>query len=79
MSLRDELVRLLEPPADTWAALLSPDEIVRGYGTRLPADYLWLMETYGPGEISRYLQIMPPVPADEIGKVSGVCPSEAYQ
>ncbi|MFF7213793.1 hypothetical protein ACFZAU_25180 [Streptomyces sp. NPDC008238] len=47
MSLRDELVRLLEPPAGKWAELLSPQEIVQGYGTGLPTDYLWLMETYG--------------------------------
>ncbi|MFF3559433.1 hypothetical protein ACFYXS_05255 [Streptomyces sp. NPDC002574] len=58
--------------------MLSTDEIVRGYGTALPADYLWLMETYGPGEISHYLGIHAPVGASEVGKVSGVSPSEAY-
>ena len=78
MSPRDELLRLLEPPAEKWA-LMSTDEIVRGYGTELPRDYLWLMGTYGPGEVSDYLAIVPPVSASEIGIVSGVCPGAAEE
>ncbi|MHA6761480.1 hypothetical protein [Streptacidiphilus sp. PAMC 29251] len=76
MSSRDALLRLLEPPAEKWV-LPSPEEIVRGYGTALPADFLWLMETYGPGDVSDYVRILPPVSASEIGKVSGVCPGAA--
>jgi hypothetical protein len=75
-SSRDDLLRLLEPPADKWVAP-GLDEIVRGYGTALPADFLWLMETYGPGEISDYLGILPPVGASEVGKTRGVNPGAA--
>ncbi|MEZ0091719.1 hypothetical protein [Streptacidiphilus sp. EB129] len=78
MSSRDELLRLLKPPAEKWA-LLSTDEILHGYGTALPGDYLWLMETYGPGEVSDYLGILPPVGASEIAKVPGICPGAAEQ
>ncbi|SEM08521.1 hypothetical protein [Streptacidiphilus jiangxiensis] len=76
MSSREELLRLLEPPAERWV-LPGADELARGYGTGLPADYLWLMETYGPGEVSDYLGILPPVRAAEIGVVPGVCPGAA--
>lgn len=76
MSSRDDFSRLVEPPVGKWA-LPSLEEIVQGYGTALPADYLWLMETYGPGEISSYLSILPPIPASDIGKVPGVCPTAA--
>lgn len=77
MSARDDLLRLLEPPAEKWVPP-DRDEILRGYGTALPSDFLWLMETYGPGEISGSLGILPPVRAAEIGKISGVCPSCAH-
>jgi len=76
MTSEDELLRLLEPPAEKWVPL-TRGEIVRGYGTALPADYLWLMETYGPGEISDYLGILPPVRASEVGRTPGVCPGAA--
>jgi len=72
MSSKEELLRLLEPPADKWP-LPSPDEIVRAYGSALPADYMWLAETYGPGEIAGLLYLLPPLTAAEIGKSSGVC------
>lgn len=78
MSAREELLRLLEPPAEKWVPP-APEEIVRGYGTALPADFLWLMETYGPGEVSDYLGIYPPVGAAEIGEGPGVCPTAAVE
>lgn len=78
MSSREDLLRLLEPPADTWA-LPGLDDIMRWYGTALPADFVWLMETYGPGEISDYLGILPPFPPSEIGTLTGVLPTAAEQ
>ncbi|MFI1092801.1 hypothetical protein [Streptomyces sp. NPDC020917] len=74
MSVKAELVRLLEPPAEKWP-IPGAEEIVRGYGSALPADYMWLAETYGLVEISRYLSIFPPLPASEIGTRSGVFPT----
>ncbi|MGW5352612.1 hypothetical protein ACWERV_19140 [Streptomyces sp. NPDC004031] len=78
MSTRDELLRLLEPPAQKWVPP-APDEIVRGYGTALPADFLWLMETYGPGLISDYFGILPPVRASEVGETFGVLSTAAVE
>lgn len=78
MSTRDELLRLLEPPAEKWASP-ARDEIVHVYGTPLPADFLWLMETYGPGLISDYLGIVPPVRASEVGGGFGVLPTAAME
>lgn len=71
MSSRAELLRLLEPPAEKWP-VPGPEEIARGYGSALPADYMWLAETYGLGVISRYLTLFPPLVAAEIGTRSGV-------
>ncbi|MGF1426161.1 hypothetical protein [Kitasatospora sp. LaBMicrA B282] len=76
VSWKAELLRLLEPPAEKWP-VPSPEEIVRGYGRALPADYMWLAETYGSGEISRYLSIYPPLSAAEIGTRPGVFPLSA--
>lgn len=76
MSPRDELLRLLTPPGEKWA-VPSRSEIAQAYEAGLPSDFLWLMETYGPGEISDYLGILPPVSASVIGKVSGVSPTKA--
>ena len=76
MSAKAELLRLLEPPAEKWT-VPGPEEIVRGYGSALPADYMWLAETYGLGVISRYLSIFPPLAAAEIGTRSGVYPTSA--
>ncbi|CAG6397426.1 hypothetical protein NMG29_24900 [Streptomyces cocklensis] len=76
MTSEDELLRILEPPAEKWVPP-NRDEIVRGYGTALPADYLWLMETYGPGEVSGYLGILPPVRPSEIGNIFGILQSAA--
>ncbi|MEY9871643.1 hypothetical protein ABH931_001116 [Streptacidiphilus sp. MAP12-33] len=76
MSSKAELLQLLEPSAEKWP-LPSREEIVRGYGSALPADYMWLAETYGPMEISRYLSIFPPLAASEIGTRSGVFPISA--
>ncbi len=39
MPPRDDLLRLLRPPAEKWVPP-GLDEIVRGYGTALPADCL---------------------------------------
>jgi hypothetical protein len=44
MSSCEDLLRLLQPPAEKWVPP-APDEIVRGYGRALPADFMWLMET----------------------------------
>ncbi|SEN74363.1 hypothetical protein [Actinacidiphila rubida] len=76
MSSKAELLRLLQPPAEKWP-LPSREEIEQGYGSALPADYLWLAGTYGLGEISRYLSIFPPLAASEIGTRTGVFPTSA--
>ena len=75
-SSKAELLRLLYPPAEKWP-LPSQEEIVRGYGSALPTDYMWLAETYGPVEISRYLGIFAPLAASEIGTHPGVYPISA--
>ncbi|NUR59999.1 MAG: hypothetical protein HOV87_15220 [Catenulispora sp.] len=78
MSSREELLQLLEPPTHKWV-LPSPDEVVRAYGTALPADYMWLIEVYGPGAIEGSLNILAPLPAAEIGTAPGVTPMSAEQ
>lgn len=78
MSSREELLRLLEPPSEKWA-LPSSEEIERGYGTALPADYMWPSEVYGPGAIADYLSILAPLPASDVGTAPGVAPMSAEQ
>ncbi|NUP49803.1 MAG: hypothetical protein HOW97_21200, partial [Catenulispora sp.] len=78
MSSREELLRLLEPPAEKTAPL-SPDEIARGYGSSLPADFIWFGEVYGSGAIADYLTVLAPVPADEVGAGPGAAPMTAEQ
>ncbi|AUG77207.1 hypothetical protein CFP65_2373 [Kitasatospora sp. MMS16-BH015] len=74
--MKEELQQLLEPPAEKWP-LPSPAEIEQAYGSALPTDFLWLAETYGSGEIARYLSLFPPLRAAEIGMRSGVHPFSA--
>jgi hypothetical protein len=56
----DDLVTLVRPPADVhveveWAA------VEGNLGTRLPADYKGLVQTYGPGAFDDFLSVFQPV------------------
>jgi hypothetical protein len=55
----DELLALVAPPEDPppppdWEA------VERDLGVRLPADYKWLVERYGPGSFGRFLHVLTP-------------------
>jgi hypothetical protein len=55
----DALTALVPPPDDPppppdWEA------VERDLGTRLPADYKWLVERYGPGSFSGFLHVLTP-------------------
>jgi hypothetical protein len=59
MSARQDLVRLVNPPSAVhsevdWAAF----EVQLGW--RLPADYKWLVETYGAGSFDDFLHVLQP-------------------
>ena len=60
MNDEDELLRLIPAPGDIaadtdWAAL------EERLGVRLPSDYKWLVEQYGPGKFADFLHVLQPV------------------
>lgn len=52
---------------------------MQGYGTALPADYMWLSDVYRTGAIAHHFSILAPLPASEIGVAPGVAPMSAEQ
>lgn len=60
----ETLQRLVPPPADPYLGDGSWDDLFGQLGTRLPAEYLQLMETYGSGNWSSWLNFFAPLPAD---------------
>jgi hypothetical protein len=60
----DALRRLVPPPSDPYLGDGTWDGLFGQLGTRLPADYVQLMETYGCGSWSSWLNFFAPWPAN---------------
>lgn len=60
MNGEDDLLRLIPPPIDI-AADIDWETLEERLGVRLPSDYKWLVEHYGPGKFSNFLHILQPV------------------
>lgn len=64
MTASQELVGLVPPPARPPAP---PDwsQVESSLGLRLPADYRWLVERYGPGSFDDFLHVFQPAADSE--------------
>jgi hypothetical protein len=58
MTAREDLVRLVPPPLRT-VAVPNWEAVEARLGVRLPGDYKWLIERYGPGSFG-FLQVLLP-------------------
>jgi hypothetical protein len=59
MTWEEDLVRLVPPPR---SSLTGVDwvRVEESVGTRLPSDYKWLAERYGPGSFDEFLHVFQP-------------------
>jgi SMI1/KNR4 family protein SUKH-1 len=55
----DDLVALVAPPP-RFPAILDWEAVEDRLGVRLPSDYKWLVERYGPGSFDDFLHIFQP-------------------
>lgn len=60
MAETSELLRLAPPPGDSLASPVDWDGFETSLGMRLPADYKWLVDTYGPGKFAGFLHVLQP-------------------
>lgn len=60
----EALRQLVPPPADPYLGDGDWDELFGELGSRLPAEYVRLMETYGTGIWSSWLRFVPPLRTD---------------
>jgi hypothetical protein len=64
MTGEDELLRLVPPP-DQPRQFPGWTDVEARLGTRLPHDYKWLVEHYGPGSFDDFLHVLQPSVAAE--------------
>lgn len=61
MTVADELLRVVEPPEPPPSASVDWASLEGRIGTKLPNDYKWLIERYGPGSFDEFVHVLQPV------------------
>jgi SMI1-KNR4 cell-wall len=60
VSVRDDLMQLVPPPAEVSDAAVDWEQLEASLGVELPGDYKWLISTYGPGKFDDFLYVLQP-------------------
>ncbi|WTX00141.1 hypothetical protein OG216_45355 [Streptomycetaceae bacterium NBC_01309] len=64
----DALTQLVPPPEEPWLGDgMTWDDLRAAVGSRLPREYMTLMETYGAGSWNGWWRFLPPLDSQEIG------------
>ncbi|MBT2367760.1 SMI1/KNR4 family protein [Streptomyces sp. ISL-10] len=75
----DALRTLLPPPPEPYLGDADWEWVYEQLGTRLPAEYVTLMETYGGGELLHWLRLSPPLDTGRYGLVGEQWYRDAYR
>jgi hypothetical protein len=60
MSAEDDLLMIVPPLDDGLSSAVEWDAFEEQFGQRLPGDYKWLVDAYGPGKFDDFLYVLQP-------------------